>query len=112
MAFLDVGPLAEGHLLVIPRQHFVELSDLTGEVAAKIGSAIPRLGRALQEVTHSVGFNLLCNSGEVAGQVVPHVHFHLIPRRGEDGLGYRWPAGVYPNGRAEELAARYVDALR
>lgn len=111
MAFLDVGPLAEGHLLIIPREHYGELADLPAELGAEIGSVVPRLGRALVTVTGADGFNLLCNSGEVAGQVVPHVHFHLIPRRGGDDLGYRWRAGEYPKGRAEELAAAYLDTL-
>ena len=111
LAFLDIGPLAAGHLLLIPRDHYVGLTDLPADTCAQIASAIPRLGKALMEVTGAAGLNLLCNHGEIAGQVVPHVHFHLIPRRSGDGLGYRWLAGKYEKGRVEQLAADYVKAL-
>jgi histidine triad (HIT) family protein len=111
IAFLDVGPLAEGHLLLVPREHYTLLTELPPALALKMGSVLPRLGRALLEVTGADGFNVLQSNGEAAGQIVPHVHFHLIPRTREDGLGYRWNAGKYGEGRAEALAAKYQTAL-
>jgi histidine triad (HIT) family protein len=110
-AFLDVGPLAEGHVLVIPRDHYARVTDLPESVCAQIATVIPRLGRALMEVTQAAGFNLLANNGEAAGQVVQHVHFHLVPRVPKDGLGYRWNAGKYEPGQAERIAADYRSAL-
>lgn len=110
-SFLDIGPLAYGHLLVIPKDHFARLTDLPGVKFAQVTEAIPYLGRALLRVTGAEGFNLLCNEGQAAGQAVGHVHFHLIPRRSGDGLGYRWNAGKYPPGRDAELAAAYQKAL-
>jgi histidine triad (HIT) family protein len=111
IAFLDVGPLAEGHLLLVPRQHYANLSDLPAELAGDLGSKIPLLGRALMKVTSAGALNVLCNEGAEAGQVVKHVHFHLIPRRASDQLGYRWNAGAYPAGRAADLAAAYQKAI-
>ena len=111
LAFLDVAPLAEGHVLVIPREHYAHLVDLPGSVLTSIAVAVPKLGRALLKVSGAEGFNLLVNQGEAAGQVVPHVHYHLIPRRPGDGLGYRWNAGSYEAGRADELVAAYKSAL-
>lgn len=111
IAFLDIGPLAEGHLLVVPRMHVSRLSDLPAQAAADLGSKIPLLSRALMKVTSKDAFNLLCNEGEAAGQVVKHVHVHLIPRRSGDQLGYRWNAGSYSGNRAAELAARFQDAI-
>ena len=110
-SFLDVGPLAEGHLLVIPRDHFSLLADVPVEICTGVASVVPLLGRALLEVTGAEGFNLLCNQGSVAGQVVPHVHFHLIPRRAGDGLGYRWNAGEYSEGGIDRIAEAYRAAL-
>jgi histidine triad (HIT) family protein len=72
---------------------------------------LPRLGRALLEVTGAEGFNLLVNQGAAAGQSVSHLHVHLIPRKAGDGLGYRWNAGSYMEGRAAELANAYQDTL-
>jgi len=111
LAFLDIGPLADGHLLVIPREHTSKLSELSASDSAKLGAVLPALTRALLEVTGAEGFNLLVNEGRTAGQLVSHVHFHLIPRWGNDQLGYRWNAGTYEAGRIEELAVAYQDEL-
>ncbi len=111
IAFLDVGPLSEGHLLLVPREHYAKLSDLPAELAADLGSRIPLLGRALMKVASASAFNVLCNEGAEAGQVVHHVHFHLIPRRAADQLGYRWNAGSYPAGRAADFASEYQRAI-
>jgi len=111
LAFLDIGPLAEGHLLVIPRKHAARLVELEeGEAAALVG-AIPRLGRSLLQVTGAAAFNVLINNGPEAGQVVEHVHAHLIPRRQGDGLGYRWNAGKYAEGRMQQLGEQYRKVL-
>lgn len=111
LAFLDVGPLADGHLLIVPREHYALLTDLPESTAAEIGGALPRLGRALLQVTKAEGYNVLVNCGTVSGQVVPHVHYHLIPRVPGDQLGYRWNAGSYDAGRQEELVTLYASAL-
>ncbi len=111
IAFLDIGPLAEGHLLVVPKEHHPRLIDLPGVQFARVAECIPVLGRALVRVTNSSGLNLLCNDGEAAGQVVRHVHIHLIPRRSNDGLGYRWNAGKYAPGRDLELAKALQQAI-
>jgi histidine triad (HIT) family protein len=111
VAFLDIAPLAEGHLLLIPRAHFARLEEVPGEVAAALASELPRLGRAVRQVTGAQGYNLLVNDGKVAGQEVEHVHFHLIPRAPGDGLGYRWIPGSYRDDRARELQSAYREAL-
>ncbi len=110
-AFLDVGPLADGHLLLIPTEHYERLEEMPTEVAAEVCGLLPRLGRALLQVTGSPGYNVLQNNGAVAGQVVPHVHFHLIPRVEGDGLGYRWLPQSYREGRAEALHREFQAVL-
>lgn len=111
LSFLDVGPLAEGHLLIIPKEHYGALVDLPSSVSAQIASVVPQLGRALLSVTGAEGFNLLANNGAAAGQVVPHAHWHLIPRRSGDSLGYRWNAGSYAEGRMAELKQAFESRL-
>lgn len=111
IAFLDVNPLADGHLLVVPREHFCGLVEMSMESCSNLFACIPTLGRALMKVMQVDGFNVLVNEGRVAGQVVPHVHCHLIPRAPVDHLGYRWEAKTYEKGRDAELASAYQTAL-
>lgn len=111
LAFLDIGPLSDGHLLVIPRDHYERLEDMPAAAVGEICRLLPRLGQALVQVTKAAGYNVLQNNGRVAGQVVPHVHFHLIARSEGDGLGYRWHPKSYPQGRGEELRQQLRAAL-
>jgi histidine triad (HIT) family protein len=102
LAFLDIRPLADGHTLVIPKREVDTLDKLTPEEAAEIGRQLPAIARRVVAATGAAGYNVLQNNGPVSGQEVPHVHFHIIPRRPGDGLGYRW----HPQQRtSEQLAA-------
>ncbi|KAG9232065.1 HIT-like domain-containing protein [Amylocarpus encephaloides] len=82
MAFLDIMPLAPGHLLVTTRRHHEKISDVSEEEAAELGGWLRRLSRVLARVTGVWDWNIVQNNGAAAAQVVPHVHFHLIPRPG------------------------------
>lgn len=108
LAFLDIGPVAEGHTLLLPKVHAASIDDLTGDQAAATLRRLPELVRALKAVTGCQGVNVLQNNGRPAGQLVMHVHFHVIPRAAGDAFSYTWPAGEYPAGRSEQL----VEALR
>jgi len=112
LAFVDIGPLAEGHLLVIPKQHFEALHEMSADEVAAITRNLPRLGRTVMEAVSAQGYNVLQNNGKVAGQAVPHLHFHIIPRTASDGLGYRWNASKYEAGRAEEIQQQHINALQ
>jgi histidine triad (HIT) family protein len=111
LAFLDIGPLSEGHVLVIPLEHHEKLSEMPPELASALAAHLPSLGKAARDVTGAEGFNVLVNEGKVAGQEVKHVHFHIVPRRPGDGLGYRWNAGKYPQGRIEQLQTEYRETI-
>lgn len=106
LAFLDVNPLAEGHALVIPRQHAGDLRELPGDRLARVIEIVPGLTARILAAVGANAFNLLQNNGREAGQVVRHVHFHIIPRRPEDGLGYRWNAKSATADALAALAAR------
>lgn len=111
LAFLDIGPLAEGHVLVVPKDHAERLDTMSPDAVAAAMRVLPPLARAMCSVTGATAYNVLLNVGRAAGQEVPHVHFHLIPQRGSDGLGYRWKSGTYPAGRIDVLAAEFRAAL-
>ena len=93
-AFLDINPVSRGHTLLVPREPAETLDQLSDDAAAALGRALPRLTRAVMTATGCAGLNVLQNNGEAAGQVVPHVHIHLIPKY-PDGTGLRktWTPG-------------------
>ena len=105
LAFLDVGPLSQGHTLVIPKERKAFVHELSDESCAAIGRALPRLCRAVMQATGATDYNVLQNNGTAAHQVVMHVHFHIIPKTDSGGLGIGWPAGNLGGGDAQELVA-------
>ncbi len=112
LAFLDIGPLSEGHTLVIPKAEIATLGELDDESAAAIGRVLPRLCRALVKVTGVDEYNVLQNNGAAAHQAVFHVHFHIIPKPDHDrGLVIKWPARSLDDEAAATLAASIRDAL-
>ena len=110
-AFLDIGPLSEGHTLVIPKERKVRLDQLSDEAAAAVGRALPRICRAVMAATGATAYNVLQNNGSEAHQVVMHVHFHIIPKLGAQGLGIGWNARKLDEGAARELVDRMRKAL-
>jgi histidine triad (HIT) family protein len=98
-AFLDIGPLSRGHVLVIPKEPAETLDALSDESAAAIGRVLPRLCRAVKRVTGVEAYNVLENNGPLAHQAVFHVHFHIIPKPNEtEGLGIGWrPSKLDPS---------------
>ncbi len=103
LAFLDIGPLSEGHTLVIPKERKATLDELSDESAAAIGRVLPRLCRAVMQATGAEAYNVLQNNGSAAHQAVPHVHFHIIPKFTDAGLQMSWAAGTLDDAGAKRL---------
>jgi histidine triad (HIT) family protein len=80
VAFGSIGPLQPGHLLLVPRRHYVNLYELPDEVASHLLPVASRLARALKTTLHADGLNLWQSNEKAAGQSVFHFHLHLIPR--------------------------------
>ncbi len=104
LAFLDNGPLAPGHALVIPKAHYVTIDRMPDDLAAACAAMIPRLSRAIMAATGASAWNVLQNNGKLAHQAVDHVHFHIIPKTTEQGLGITWPARSLDDADARSLA--------
>jgi histidine triad (HIT) family protein len=85
LAFLDANPLAEGHTLVIPKSHHERVEDLPADVAGAIGRAVAAVAPAVEDAVDAPASTIAYNNGEEAGQEVPHVHAHVVPRSPEDG---------------------------
>lgn len=111
LAFLDIQPGAEGHALVIPKDHATGFLDLEDETRDAIFAAARRIAPALIEETGAEGLNLHQSNGEAAGQVIFHFHLHLLPRRRGDGLRSPWTPGDSEAGELSTLAERVSTRL-
>ncbi|PSP92701.1 HIT family protein [Halobacteriales archaeon QS_4_62_28] len=87
LAFLDANPLARGHTLVIPKQHYERLDDVPDDEATALYSAIHELVPAIEAAVDAPATTVAFNNGEAAGQEVPHTHAHIVPRFEGDGGG-------------------------
>jgi histidine triad (HIT) family protein len=89
-AFLDISPVNPGHTLVVPRRHMGSFTEMTANETSSLALAVQRVSTALKErLPGCVGITLSLADGEGAGQDVPHVHFHVIPRYKSDDFGWR-----------------------
>ena len=104
LAFLDIQPVSHGHTLVIPKQHFEKIHECSPDVLVNLSGCLGSVAKAVVAATDADGYNVLCNNGSAAGQLVGHVHFHVIPRNEGDGVFERWPAGKYAEGQADAVA--------
>jgi histidine triad (HIT) family protein len=114
LAFMDIQPLARGHVLVIPKRHAENLFDLEADEAAAVARTAKQLAHALRTVLEPEGLRLFQLNGAAAGQTVFHYHMHLLPRNADEpdvnpaALHGRKPAD---RAELEELAGRIRTAL-
>ena len=112
VAFMDLFPIGEGHVLVIPRAHAAGLADLDDEDAAEMMRVGRRLGAAQLALGLGIGANLFLADGEVAGQEVFHAHLHVLPRNPGDGLHVSFDrAGPATRTDLDAMAGRLADRL-
>lgn len=110
-AFLDIAPVSDGHTLVIPKKHYADLEKISDDDLGCLMKAIKKIGEALKYGLAIDGYNIQLNNGSIAGQIVPHIHFHIIPRKQKDGLKL-WPQGKYSAGEAEKAAKKIKKYLQ
>lgn len=87
LAFMDIMPSAEGHVLVVPKEAAETIFDLSGEAASALIRTTQKVAEAVRATLASPGIMLVQLNGTAAGQSIPHVHFHVVPRR--EGLDLR-----------------------
>tara|TARA_Y100000310_G_scaffold138289_2_gene137260 strand:- start:57557 stop:57958 length:402 start_codon:yes stop_codon:yes gene_type:complete len=108
LAFLDISPVAKGHTLVVPKKHVVTLVDIDEETLKKVIVVVKKLTIAANK--YSEGVTVGQNNNRASGQVVDHVHFHIIPRTEGDGLD-PWPRVHYVEGEAGKIAEEIKSLL-
>ncbi|WP_097186522.1 HIT family protein [Ornithinimicrobium cerasi] len=110
VGFLDTRPVFKGHVLVVPRDHILTLTELPDDQVTPLFSAARAVAAAVREGLGAQGSFVAMNN--TVSQSVPHLHVHVVPRTKGDGLrGFFWPRTKYAEGEAQEYAARLRAAL-
>ncbi|MGO8887639.1 MAG: HIT family protein [Streptosporangiaceae bacterium] len=108
VGFLDARPVFKGHVLVVPRVHYVTLADLPADLLGPFFAAVQQVSAAMPAALGAQGSFVGANN--IVSQSVPHLHVHVVPRTKGDGLrGFFWPRQKYAS---DEEAAGYAQLLR
>ena len=110
LAFLDIYPINPGHTLVIPKAHTVDLLDTSIDSLIAIIKVLPKIAKAVVRGVQADGFNVGVNNGAAAGQIIQHVHFHVIPRFKDDGYK-SWGQRKYKEGESAKIAEQIREAM-
>lgn len=105
LAFLDISPTTPGHTLVIPKKPFINIFDVDDETLCAVMRTVRTIAPAVRDAVGAKGVHINSNHGAEAGQAVPHLHFHIIPRHSHDEFEF-WPQGSYNGNEAEEVAEK------
>lgn len=106
LAFMDLGQVNPGHVLVVLKDHAPDVFGLDDDQAAAVFRATARVARAVRDAFQPEGLSVYQANGPVAGQTVFHLHLHVVPRWAGDGMALAWPVKNPPREELEEYAAR------
>ncbi len=110
MAFLDINPVNPGHTLIVTKKHFTDMRDTPDEILAHVAVATKKIADAVTRGLGYPAYNVEVNTGTEAGQIIMHTHWHVVPRRADDGLKH-WPGKKYSGGEADKIAEKIKGAL-
>lgn len=98
-AFLDINPVSRYHTLVIPKQHYVNIFDVSDEDLREVISVVGKLSKLYKQQLKVEGLQIINSNGRAGQQDVFHLHYHIVPRSMGDGQGIRWK--TFPEWRAD-----------
>ena len=110
LAFLDINPVNPGHTLVVPKEHYEHMEQVPDELLKELIVAVKKVTIAVKKGVDTDSINLGLNNGKTAGQLVPHVHFHIMPRFPNDGKKL-WEGKHYQEGQmsgVQKNIAKYI----
>jgi len=110
-AFLDINPVNPGHTLVVPNNHVADMQSASNEDLSRMIIATKKVAKGILKALDYKAFNLEMNNGAIAGQVVNHLHFHIVPRTEDDGLTH-WPGQQYKEGEMDDVADKIKKVLK
>ncbi|MEM2974047.1 MAG: HIT family protein [Candidatus Micrarchaeia archaeon] len=106
MAFLDINPANKGHTLIMPKRHYNTFNDIPVKELSHLFEVVQRVSKAVEKGLAAEGYNILINNKKAAGQLVEHVHIHVIPRHKGDDMAVRlgWSYKKYEGNEIKEVA--------
>lgn len=110
LAFLDIAPNSPGHTLVIPKKPALNIFDIDAASLAHVIETVRTIAPSVRDAVGAHGVHINSNHGEAAGQVVPRLHFHIIPRTARSEFSF-WPHRDYAPGEAAACAKKIRAAL-
>ncbi len=108
LAFMDIGQVNPGHVLVAVKRHAEHIFALDDRQAAAVFCTAARVARAIREAFAPQGLSVYQANGSAAGQTVSHFHIHLVPRHEGDGMALTWPVKNPPR----DTLAEYAEKIR
>ena len=112
LAFMDLGQVNPGHVLVALKAHAENMYALDDAQAGAVFRSVARVSRAIRAAFAPQGLSVYQANGKAAGQTVFHLHVHLVPRYDGDGMDLTWPVKNPPRDKLEEYAAKLRASLR
>ncbi|MFH1477810.1 MAG: HIT family protein [Verrucomicrobiota bacterium] len=111
LAFMDIGPIVPGHILVIPKLHVETLTAAPPVILQKLILVAQSIARAQLSAFKADGVNVMQANGQAAGQVVPHLHLHVIPRFTADGHHWNWKPRPYATSKEMNALAEKIKGV-
>lgn len=112
IAFLDINPVAKGHCLVLPKQHYERIEDIPNDLLKEFIVRVKKIAVTLVKAVGKDSFNIVVNNGKAAGQLIFHSHWHIIPRINNDGVSIEGhKLYKYEEGEKEEIVKSFNDIL-
>ncbi|OHB75560.1 MAG: hypothetical protein A2Z34_11440 [Planctomycetes bacterium RBG_16_59_8] len=111
VAILDINPISPGHLLLLSRSHHETIAETPDDTLRSMGATLKLLATGVMKATASEGCNILQNNHACSGQAIPHIHFHVIPRKTGDAVRFNWQPKKYGQGETQKIARAIRDAV-
>lgn len=112
MAILDINPASEGHMLVMPKKHSETIFDVKDDDLKAAIATVKKMCDAIKETLSPDGINVLQNNGQQAGQIISHIHFHVVPRYKTDKIVIGFPRNPTNESELNETLEKLKDAVK
>ncbi|UCD04594.1 MAG: HIT family protein [Candidatus Woesearchaeota archaeon] len=112
LSFLDINPVNPGHTLVIPKKHYLFITQIPDGELSALMSVVKKIAGVVLDATKAEGITISQLNGKAAGQIVPHVHFHIIPRYENDKMDNHWPTQKLDDEQFNNIQRKIIELVK